>query len=162
MSAMKIMDTCTMINIFICLDVDLSPCLKEYRTVVTDQVVSEYTRKHPRQIPECVSVVGMSERSKAIAEEMELLFPRLGSGEVSVFVLALEMASSGSKVVVLTDDKAATNKFSKMAKDINISSRFRGSENIIWGDTMSLIQKFADERRIPRSFVDKARTALMR
>jgi len=160
MQSVKIIDTCTLINIFNSLDFDLSSCLEKYRTVITNHVVWEYTRKIPRQIPKCISVVGMSEEGRALVEETEYLLPRLGIGERSSFVLALEMASSDSSIVVLSDDRDAVKKFSDLAKNDLISSRFPGSDKIIWGDTMSLVGKFADEGRIPSSYLDRARRIL--
>jgi len=133
MPTMKIIDTCTMINFFDSLDIDLSLCFEGYYAIVTDHVVWEYTRKIPRHIPKCISVMGMSEEGKVLMEEMELHFPRLGIGERSVFVSALIAASAGFKVAVLSDDQDAIKKFSVLAGKPAISARFPGSENIIWG-----------------------------
>ena len=160
MPTIKIIDTCTLINIFNSLDFDLAPCLEEYRAVVTNHVVSEYTRKIPRQIPKCISVIGMSERGETIMEDLEFLFPRLGIGERSVLALALETASAGSKVVVITDDKDAVKKLSGMVKNKDTSAKFFGSENIIYGNTLSLIGKFVDDCKIPQSCLDRARRIL--
>jgi hypothetical protein len=156
MPTIKIIDTCTLINIFHLIEIDLSPFLEEYYTVITDQVVSEYTKKIPRPIPKCLSVIGMNETDRALMDEMELLFPQLGVGERSVFVYALGVASVGLKVVVLSDDQKAIKKFSDVAKNENIMVRFPGSENIIWGDTLSLIGKFVDDGKIQKDFLDRA------
>jgi len=157
---MKIIDTCTLINIFSSLDFDLSPYLEEYHVVITNHVVSEYTRKIPRQIPSCVSVIGMSEAGEILIGDLESLFPQLGIGERSIFVLALEAASVGFRPVVLSDDRNAVRRFSEVAKSKSVTSEFSGSENIIWGNTMSLITKLADEGKISEEYVKHARRIL--
>ena len=160
MSTVKIMDTCTLINVFDTIDFNLLPCLEEYHTVVTNHVVSEFTRKAPRSIPSCISVIGMNENDLLLMNEMELLFPQLGIGERSVFVFALGIASTVSKVIVLSDDKRATKKFSKLAKNEDLIKRFPGSENIVWGNTMSMICKFAEDGKITLAQQDQARSKL--
>ena len=142
MTTIKIIDTCTLINIFERIEVDLNPCMKEYNLVTTDQVIAEYTRKIPREIPGHLSVVGMREEDKAIMEEMEYLFPRLGIGERSVFVSALNAVSSGDKVVILSDDIKALKNFSKIASSDSMCKRFPKSRDIVWGNTLSMINKF--------------------
>lgn len=141
MTTMKIIDTCTLINIFERIDVDLDHCLKDYNLVTTDQVVAEYTRKIPRKIPQCLSVIGLKENDKALMEEIEFLFPRLGIGERSVFVMALGLASSVEKIVILSDDVKAVKGLSSIVKG-EMHKKFPGSENIVWGNTLSMIDKF--------------------
>ncbi|MCL2296639.1 MAG: hypothetical protein FWC29_06145 [Methanomassiliicoccaceae archaeon] len=156
MSTIKIMDTCTLINVFDMIDLDLSSCLQGYQIVVTDHVVSEYTRKIPRSIPKCLSVVGMNATDLLLMNEMEFMFPQLGIGERSVFVFALGVALRGHKVVVLSDDKSAVKKFSNTAKEKAMSERFPGSENIVWGDTLSLLDKFVEKGKITRTQSNQA------
>jgi len=162
MSTIKIVDTCTLINVFHLINVDFSPYLEDYYVVVTDQVISEYTRKAPRPIPTCLSVVGMNETDKALMDELEFLFPQLGIGERSIFACALGIAACGSRIVVLSDDHKATKKFSNLAKTKSIIARFPGSDTIIWGDTLSLFGKFVDDGKIEKKHLDSMRMALKR
>lgn len=161
-ATIKIIDTCTLINIFEEIDIDLGSALEKYYVIITQHVVSEYTRKMPRPIPKYLSVVGMNEDDRSVMDETEFLFPYLGVGERSVFVMALNAAATGEKVVGLTDDKKALKKFPEAAKSMEINARFPGSKDIIWGDTLSLIRKLAADGKIPRTHIDIAKRALKR
>jgi len=95
-----------------------------------------------------------------LMNEIEFMFPQLGIGERSVFVYALGAALGRHKVVVLSDDKSAVKKFSNAAKEKAMSERFPGSENIVWGDTLSLLDKLVEDGKITHTQSNQARNII--
>lgn len=140
MKTVKFIDTCSLINLFDRTDVDMAPCFEEYDLVTTDRVIGEYTRKFHRKIPPCLSVVGIREEDLPILDELEFLLPRLGVGERSVLVSALNSISSGCRTVVISDDKEATKRLSDIASNTD-DARLKGTVGIIWGNTRDLINR---------------------
>lgn len=148
MNTCKIMDTCTLINLFETIPVDISDCFGDYEVFTTDVVISEYTRKFPRKVPACVSVVGMDEKERTRISDFEFLFPNLGAGEISVFVKALAMASEGRRTVVLSDDKAAARKFYAISRDEDMGGMSRGVDGVLWGDSLDVLRKLLSDGKI--------------
>ncbi len=146
MRTVKIIDTCTLINIFDGPDQDLKQILSGYDVATTDTVISEYVCKYPRVIPDILTVYGLSEDEKRLSDELEYLFPNLASGERSVMALALRMAREGRRVVVITDDQRALKKLSRYSADPSVTDLFEGSAGIIWGDKVALREHFIADR----------------
>lgn len=145
----KIIDTCTLINIFDCIGDNLEPFLADYNTITTTEVITEYTRKIPRHIPDTVSIISLNNERSQLKDELEYLFPRLGEGERSVFASALTMAEIGEQIVILTDDIKAIKRFNEMILMPYFINRFPHADRIICGDTSSLIDRLIEKGKLP-------------
>ena len=139
MRTCKIIDTCTLINLFCENGPDISQCLSDYDVVITDIVVKEYTRKYPRIIPNFIKVIEINEEDKTLMDDLELLMPRLGPGERSSYIVMIRLAKIYDKVVLLTDDIRATKKLKQYVLD---DPSFNSKAEIIWGNTVDLVGKF--------------------
>ncbi|MDD4222253.1 MAG: hypothetical protein PHF83_03875 [Candidatus Methanomethylophilus sp.] len=148
MNTCKIIDTCTLINLFSELPVDLSLCFSGYDVITTDAVITEYTCKVPRKIPSCISVAGLDEKERKRLADFEYLFPNLGVGERSVYAKALSLAAEGCRTVILSDDKIAVRKMSAFSVDPKLHDFFPGAENIIWGDSVDALEKLRSKKRL--------------
>lgn len=160
MNTCKIIDTCTLINLFETISVDVSACFGDYDMLTTDVVISEYTRKFPRKVPACVSVAGMDAEERNKMSDFEYLFPSLGAGEISVFVKALAAASEGRRTVILSDDKAAIRKFYAISRDESMRAKFPGMNNILWGDAPNVLKRLRSDRKISDSEYERAKSEL--
>ena len=148
MNTCKIIDTCTLINLFETIPVDISARFDVYDVLTTDVVISEYTRKFPRKVPACVSVVGMSAKERIRISDFEFLFPNLGAGEISVFIKASTMASEGRRTVILSDDKAAARKFHAISLDKSMCNILPGINGILWGNALDVLKKLLSDGKI--------------
>ncbi len=145
MRTCKIIDTCTLINLFCEDGPEVSSPLSDYEVMVTSTVVEEYTRKYARVVPEFITIVQINDEDRSIMEDLELMMPRLGSGERSIYAMMIRMSKEYDRIVMLTDDQKATKKLREyMLGD----SMFAADTQIIWGDTHDLINKFVSEGRI--------------
>lgn len=138
MQTIKILDTCTLINLFDGPDRDLVSFLSDYKIVTTDVVIMEYTRRFPRQIPADLEVVGLDEAQSRLMDQLEFLYPNLAMGERSVMAIALTYAMRGTRVIALTDDKKALKKMSEYSKLDFVNNTFPGADNIVLGNTSDL------------------------
>ena len=145
MRTCKIIDTCTLINLFCEGGPDISPYLSDYDVVITDIVVKEYTRKYPRIVPNCIKIIEVNEEDRRLMNDLELLMPRLGPGERSSYAVMIRLAKIYDKVVILTDDKPAMKKLKQYAQD---DPPFNSKAEIIWGNTVDLVSKFLHEESI--------------
>ena len=147
MRTVKIIDTCTLINLFDGTDDDLVPLLGDYDLVTTDVVIMEYTRRFPRQIPNGLEVVGLDETQVCLMDELEFLYPNLAQGERSVMAMALTYAVKGSRVVVLTDDRKALRRMSEYSGLRSVNDLFPGADGIILGNRTDLRRHVLERQR---------------
>lgn len=152
MKTVKILDTCTLINIFDGPDPDLKDALAGYDVVITDSVVTEYVCKIPRKIPEMVSVAGLDESEHRLMDDLEYLFPGLALGERSVMSKALSLVEKGYRVIALTDDKKALKKLSNYSQDEILARDFPHCGEIVWCDKGAL--RDHHQRSINQSKID--------
>ncbi|MBQ3736587.1 MAG: hypothetical protein II855_06600 [Candidatus Methanomethylophilaceae archaeon] len=151
MSLCKILDTCTMINIFVESGVNCDGFFRKYESVTTPHVVEEYTRKYPRVVPDCLNVIDFDKDVSQLYDDSELLFPGLGPGERSAFVLAISMLPSEKDIVILSDDKKAVKKMSEFCTDEDSLSLFPGIDKIRWGNTSDVLHKMNEHGDITQT-----------
>lgn len=148
MRTVKIFDTCTLINIFDGPDSDLADLMDGYDLVTTDDVIGEYVRKYPRHIPGSLNVMGLTEEGRSVMDELEFLFPRLGTGERSVMALAMSMAASERRAVIITDDEKARKKLTMYLGDPAFRDAYPGISDIVLGNKTDLRRHLVRGREV--------------
>ncbi len=149
MRTCKIIDTCTLINLFCEDGPDVSSPLSDYEVLITDTIVDEYTRKYPREVPKCVSVIDLIDEDRQVMNDLESLMPRIGPGERSAYALMIRLSKDYDRIVMLTDDQRATKKLREYMRDDKL---FTTDAQIIWGNTNDLISKFTLDGKIISRF----------
>jgi len=145
MRTCKIVDTCTLINLFCEGGPDVSQPLMDYDVIITETVVDEYTRKYPRQIPSCITVMEMTPEDMSVMEDLELLMPMLGPGERSVYAIMVRLSGSYDSIVMLTDDKKASK---KLRGYTDLETILPSNIQIKWCDSKDLVDKFTSDGKI--------------
>jgi hypothetical protein len=153
----KIVDTCTMINLFERSGFDLGPCLQPYDVVTTDFVRKEFIRKSAA-IPEMISAVDLAGWEVSELDELRSYFVNLGDGEISVMVKAVSLASEGRRVFILTDDEAAIRKFTAYFENQDVRREHPEVSRIRISRTRDLLYKFERDGKI----TDEVRLGILR
>ena len=141
MSVCKVIDTSVMINVFDESGLDVDKFFRNYKSIITESVVEEYTRKYPRVIPDCVSVGNYDDFAKKLYNDTEYLFPNLGSGERSAFAIATKIVSMGGEAIILCDDQKAVKKLSSFCMNKDVINHYPGIDRIKWGSTKDVLLK---------------------
>ena len=150
MSLCKILDTCTMINIFVESGLDTDGFFHRYDSVTTPAVIEEYTRKYPRIMPGCLKIAEFDDSAEKLYMDSEYLFPGLGPGERSAFALAVNLLPTGKNIIILSDDRKAVKRLSEFCADEESLELFPGIDRIRWGDTRDVLRKMAEHNDISR------------
>ena len=145
MRTCKLIDTCTLINLFCEGGPEVSSPLSDYEVIVSNTVVEEYTRKYPRVVPDFITIVQINDDDKSLMDDLELLMPRIGAGERSIYAIMVRMSKDYDKIVMLTDDQDATKKLGGYMQN---DGMLAADTQVIWGDTTDLINKFISEGKI--------------
>ena len=145
MRTCKIIDTCTLINLFCESETDVSKELQEYDAIVTDDIVREYTRKYPREIPSCVKVVSVNDDDRLLMNRLESLMPSIGTGERSAYAVMIRLSKQYDRIVLLTDDKKATKKLRSYLMNDGL---FEAPAKIIWANSDDFLKKITSESEV--------------
>ena len=144
MSVCKIIDTCSLINLFDMLHCDVSVFFSRYQSVITDVVCLEYTQKYPRKVSDSISVVPMDDADGGLYEDLEYLFPNLGPGERSAFAKAVFSIRHGEKAIIITDDIKAVRGFKRLCREKQFIGRYPEAESVVMVGSKDVLQKMLD------------------
>jgi hypothetical protein len=84
----------------------------------------------------------------------------MGDGELSSMVAALYIGTNNDKTVIVSDDKKASGKMSRLIQLNSFRDKFPMAGKILWADTLSVVSKLSDSGYLPAGPFDGARYEL--
>lgn len=157
--SIKIIDTCTAINIFEKIrSFDSTIYLKNYSVIVTREIYTELSKGSTFNCP--LDVYDLSDEERELYDDTETYMFDLGEGERSALVHALFLSnqhacSDSDKIIVLSDDKEAGHTFChKICSDPYMKKLFPNASRIIWSDTVGLVKKWQESNLLNKAISD--------